>query len=115
MHLFFRLEAAVKENDFVYHSLVPEFDKLPEIKGMHIIVLTQHVSSLRRCMRIENNTSFVSYLFYSNVLYLDIALILGKYFHEKRFNSFYKTNIKIDINIFPERKPSLVDPLSSQV
>ena len=29
-----RLEAAVKENDFVYHGIVPEMDKLPEIKGI---------------------------------------------------------------------------------
>ncbi len=31
---YYRLEAAVKENDFVYHGIVPEMDKLPEIKGI---------------------------------------------------------------------------------
>ena len=50
----FRLEAAVKENDFVYHSMVPEFDKLPEIKGMYAVV-TLHIIDLHKCMRIEDN------------------------------------------------------------
>ena len=49
----FRLEAAVKENDFVYHSMVPEFDKLPEIKGMYA-VLTRHIIDLHRCMHIRS-------------------------------------------------------------
>lgn len=34
-----RLDAAVKENDFVYHEMVPETDKLPEIKGMSCYTL----------------------------------------------------------------------------
>jgi len=32
-----KFEAAVKENDFVYHELVPELDKLPEIKGVSLV------------------------------------------------------------------------------
>ena len=30
----FRLQGAVKDNDFIYHEVVPELDALPEIKGM---------------------------------------------------------------------------------
>ena len=29
-----RLQGAVKDNDFIYHEVVPELDSLPEIKGM---------------------------------------------------------------------------------
>ena len=29
----FRLHGAVKDNDFIYHEIVPELDALPEIKG----------------------------------------------------------------------------------
>eukprot|EP00795_Rhopilema_esculentum_P013497 gene13497-4376_t len=32
-----KLDAAVKENDFVYHALVPDMDKLPEIKGVSLV------------------------------------------------------------------------------
>ncbi len=35
----YRLEAAVKENDFVYHGIVPEIDKLPEIKGIFDLII----------------------------------------------------------------------------
>eukprot|EP00794_Sanderia_malayensis_P017461 gene17461-19208_t len=36
-----KLEAAVKENDFVYHAAVPEIEKLPEIKGVCLVKAMQ--------------------------------------------------------------------------
>ena len=35
--LCFRLQGAVKDNDFIYHEVVPELDALPEIKGKHTL------------------------------------------------------------------------------
>lgn len=33
MTFIVRYQAAKKDNDFVYHDKVPEFDSLPEVKG----------------------------------------------------------------------------------
>ena len=36
-YLFFRYNAAKKDNDFVYHDKVPDIDSLPEVKGASLV------------------------------------------------------------------------------
>jgi hypothetical protein len=46
--LFFknRLEGAVKDNDFIYHEVVPDLSTVPEIKGWSGLQMSSHATKV---------------------------------------------------------------------